>query len=155
MLQILSVQSRSDGVNTSLFEKREHIEKLHRTRNLLRKIQVFKWVTHLFILCQWEFMINFAWIFLFFWYLEEQSYAQIIFFSIRTCAWAVKVKNLTELLKRRDFRSKKKKEKRKKRRNFSSPRHSSLCLKEEVSVNSPLLSSGSFVLSLWHLSLAL
>lgn len=41
-LQILSVQSRSDGVNTSLFEKREHIEKLHRTRNLLRKVQVFK-----------------------------------------------------------------------------------------------------------------
>ncbi|XP_010679379.2 vacuolar protein sorting-associated protein 51 homolog [Beta vulgaris subsp. vulgaris] len=37
--KILSVQSRSDGVNTSLFEKREHIEKLHRTRNLLRKIQ--------------------------------------------------------------------------------------------------------------------
>ncbi|XVF80678.1 hypothetical protein PTKIN_Ptkin15bG0093700 [Pterospermum kingtungense] len=35
----MSVQSRSDGVNTSLFEKREHIEKLHRTRNLLRKIQ--------------------------------------------------------------------------------------------------------------------
>lgn len=41
-LQILSVQSRSDGVNTSLFEKREHIEKLHRTRNLLRKVQVLK-----------------------------------------------------------------------------------------------------------------
>ncbi|KAL3849674.1 hypothetical protein ACJIZ3_011556 [Penstemon smallii] len=37
--KIMSVQSRSDGVNTSLFEKREHIEKLHRTRNLLRKIQ--------------------------------------------------------------------------------------------------------------------
>ncbi|XVF32889.1 hypothetical protein REPUB_Repub17cG0121900 [Reevesia pubescens] len=37
--RILSVQSRSDGVNTSLFEKREHIEKLHRTRNLLRKVQ--------------------------------------------------------------------------------------------------------------------
>ncbi|KAJ6873344.1 hypothetical protein NC651_032274 [Populus alba x Populus x berolinensis] len=36
---ITSVQSRSDGVNTSLFEKREHIEKLHRTHNLLRKIQ--------------------------------------------------------------------------------------------------------------------
>lgn len=36
----MSVQSRSDGVNTSLFEKREHIEKLHRTRNLLRKVQV-------------------------------------------------------------------------------------------------------------------
>ncbi|XP_022770838.1 vacuolar protein sorting-associated protein 51 homolog isoform X4 [Durio zibethinus] len=35
----MSVQSRSDGVNTSLFEKREHIEKLHRTRNLLRKVQ--------------------------------------------------------------------------------------------------------------------
>lgn len=34
------MQSRSDGVNTSLFEKREHIEKLHRTRNLLRKVQV-------------------------------------------------------------------------------------------------------------------
>lgn len=36
----MSVQSRSDGVNTSLSEKREHIEKLHRTRNLLRKVQV-------------------------------------------------------------------------------------------------------------------
>jgi hypothetical protein len=38
--KIMSVQSKSDGVNTSLFEKREHIEKLHRTRNLLRKVQV-------------------------------------------------------------------------------------------------------------------
>ncbi|KAD3068706.1 hypothetical protein E3N88_36586 [Mikania micrantha] len=37
--KIMSVQSRSDGVNTLLFEKREHIEKLHRTRNLLRKVQ--------------------------------------------------------------------------------------------------------------------
>ncbi|KAG2697641.1 hypothetical protein I3760_07G116000 [Carya illinoinensis] len=37
--KIMSVQSRSDGVNTSLFEKREHVEKLHRTRNLLRKVQ--------------------------------------------------------------------------------------------------------------------
>ncbi|KAL7172033.1 hypothetical protein ACSBR2_031680 [Camellia fascicularis] len=37
--KIMSVQSRSDVVNTSLFEKREHIEKLHRTRNLLRKVQ--------------------------------------------------------------------------------------------------------------------
>ncbi|PSR94713.1 Vacuolar protein sorting-associated protein [Actinidia chinensis var. chinensis] len=37
--KIMSVQSRSDGVNTSLFEQREHIEKLHRTRNLLRKVQ--------------------------------------------------------------------------------------------------------------------
>ncbi|CAI9294965.1 unnamed protein product [Lactuca saligna] len=37
--KIMSVQSRSDGVNTSFFEKREHIEKLHRTRNLLRKVQ--------------------------------------------------------------------------------------------------------------------
>ncbi|KAK4538917.1 hypothetical protein RGQ29_032174, partial [Quercus rubra] len=37
--KIMSVQSRSDGVNTSLFEKREHIEKLHRTYNLLRKVQ--------------------------------------------------------------------------------------------------------------------
>ncbi|XWS76646.1 hypothetical protein CRYUN_Cryun01aG0195200 [Craigia yunnanensis] len=37
--KIVSVQSRSDGVNISLFEKREHIEKLHRTRNLLRKVQ--------------------------------------------------------------------------------------------------------------------
>lgn len=34
------MQSRSDGVNTSLCGKREHIEKLHRTRNLLRKVQV-------------------------------------------------------------------------------------------------------------------
>ncbi|EPS72294.1 hypothetical protein M569_02464, partial [Genlisea aurea] len=39
--KIVSVQSRSDGVNTSLFKKREHIEKLHRTRNLLRKVQQF------------------------------------------------------------------------------------------------------------------
>ncbi|KAM0948467.1 putative vacuolar protein sorting-associated protein [Dioscorea sansibarensis] len=37
--KIMSVQSRSVTVNTSLFEKREHIEKLHRTRNLLRKVQ--------------------------------------------------------------------------------------------------------------------
>ncbi|KAL0391180.1 UNVERIFIED_CONTAM: Vacuolar protein sorting-associated protein 51 [Sesamum calycinum] len=37
--KITSVQLRSDGVNTSLFERREHIEKLHRTRNLLRKVQ--------------------------------------------------------------------------------------------------------------------
>ncbi|MCL7046880.1 hypothetical protein MKW94_024984 [Papaver nudicaule] len=37
--KIVSVQSKSDVVNTSLFEKREHIEKLHRTRNLLRKVQ--------------------------------------------------------------------------------------------------------------------
>lgn len=36
----MSVQSKSGVVNTSLFEKREHIEKLHRTRNLLRKVQV-------------------------------------------------------------------------------------------------------------------
>lgn len=43
----MSVQSRSDGVNTSLFEKREHIEKLHRTRNLLRKVQVLKWSINL------------------------------------------------------------------------------------------------------------
>ncbi|CAH9073796.1 unnamed protein product [Cuscuta europaea] len=37
--KIMSVQSRSDGVNTSLYEKREHIEKLHRTGNFLRKVQ--------------------------------------------------------------------------------------------------------------------
>lgn len=37
--KIKSVQSRSDRVNSSLFEKREHVEKLHRTRNLLRKVQ--------------------------------------------------------------------------------------------------------------------
>ncbi|KMZ64491.1 Fat-free-like protein [Zostera marina] len=37
--KIISVQTKSDTVNTSLFEKREHIEKLHRTRSLLRKIQ--------------------------------------------------------------------------------------------------------------------
>ncbi|KAI4349737.1 hypothetical protein L6164_010297 [Bauhinia variegata] len=37
--KIMSVQSRSDTVNTSLIEKREHIEKLHRTCNLLRKVQ--------------------------------------------------------------------------------------------------------------------
>ncbi|GAA0158641.1 hypothetical protein LIER_15608 [Lithospermum erythrorhizon] len=37
--KITSVQSRSDGVNSSLYEKRGNIEKLHRTRNLLRKVQ--------------------------------------------------------------------------------------------------------------------
>nr|XP_017233838.1 PREDICTED: vacuolar protein sorting-associated protein 51 homolog [Daucus carota subsp. sativus] len=37
--KILCVQSRSDGVNTSLHGKRDHIEKMHRTRNLLRKVQ--------------------------------------------------------------------------------------------------------------------
>lgn len=37
--KIISVQSRSDGVNTSLLEKRQNIEKLHCTRNLLRKVQ--------------------------------------------------------------------------------------------------------------------
>jgi len=37
--KITSVQSKSDTVNTSLFDKRENIEKLHRTRNLLRKVQ--------------------------------------------------------------------------------------------------------------------
>jgi hypothetical protein len=41
LFQITSVQSRSDTVNTSLFDKRENIEKLHRTRNLLRKVQVY------------------------------------------------------------------------------------------------------------------
>lgn len=40
LTKITSVQSKSDSVNTSLFEKREHIEKLHRSRNLLRKVQV-------------------------------------------------------------------------------------------------------------------
>ncbi|KAF9688161.1 hypothetical protein SADUNF_Sadunf02G0168300 [Salix dunnii] len=39
LVEIMTVQSKSDGVNTKLFEKREHIEKLHRTRNLLRKVQ--------------------------------------------------------------------------------------------------------------------
>lgn len=39
LAKITSVQSRSDTVNTSLFNKRENIEKLHRTRNLLRKVQ--------------------------------------------------------------------------------------------------------------------
>jgi len=39
-MQIMSVQSRSDSVNSSLFDKREHIEKVHRTCNLLRKVQV-------------------------------------------------------------------------------------------------------------------
>ncbi|KAL4299981.1 hypothetical protein AHAS_Ahas17G0155200 [Arachis hypogaea] len=37
--KIMSMQSRSDSVNTSLFDKREHIEKLHRTCNLLHKVQ--------------------------------------------------------------------------------------------------------------------
>ncbi|KAK7356331.1 hypothetical protein VNO80_15600 [Phaseolus coccineus] len=37
--KIMSVQSRSDSVNTSLFDKREHIEEVHRTCNLLRKVQ--------------------------------------------------------------------------------------------------------------------
>lgn len=40
LAKITSVQSKSDSVNTSLFEKRGHIEKLHRSRNLLRKVQV-------------------------------------------------------------------------------------------------------------------
>ncbi|XLU26823.1 hypothetical protein S245_062889 [Arachis hypogaea] len=40
--KIMSVQSRSDSVNTSLFDKREHIEKLHPTCNLLRKVQVLE-----------------------------------------------------------------------------------------------------------------
>ena len=44
----MSVQSRSDGVNTSLFEKREHIEKLHRTYNLLRKVQVLNYLSNNF-----------------------------------------------------------------------------------------------------------
>ncbi|XLT67196.1 hypothetical protein HN873_023635, partial [Arachis hypogaea] len=38
-LMIMSVQSRSDSVDTSLFEKREHIEKLRHTCNLHRKVQ--------------------------------------------------------------------------------------------------------------------
>ncbi|KAH9323104.1 hypothetical protein KI387_017743, partial [Taxus chinensis] len=37
--KITSVQSKSDGVNASLFERRERIEKLNRTRSLLRKVQ--------------------------------------------------------------------------------------------------------------------
>lgn len=44
----MSVQSRSDGVNTLLFEKREHIEKLHRTYNLLRKVQVLNYQSYNF-----------------------------------------------------------------------------------------------------------
>ncbi|XLT09617.1 hypothetical protein HN51_055410 [Arachis hypogaea] len=47
--KIMSVQSRSDSVNTSLFEKREHIEKLHRTCNLLRKVQILKNVCQVYI----------------------------------------------------------------------------------------------------------
>jgi hypothetical protein len=48
----MSVQSRSDNVNTSLFDKREHIEKLHRTCNLLRKVQVLKQLAiSLFTVC--------------------------------------------------------------------------------------------------------
>jgi hypothetical protein len=48
----MSVQSRSDNVNTSLFDKREHIEKLHRTCNLLRKVQVLKQLSiSLFTVC--------------------------------------------------------------------------------------------------------
>jgi hypothetical protein len=39
-MQIMFVQSRSDNVNTSLSENREHIEKLNKKCNLLRKIQV-------------------------------------------------------------------------------------------------------------------
>ncbi|MCH96260.1 vacuolar protein sorting-associated protein 51, partial [Trifolium medium] len=37
--KIMFVQSRSDNVNTSLSENREHIEKLNKKCNLLRKIQ--------------------------------------------------------------------------------------------------------------------
>eukprot|EP01018_Ginkgo_biloba_P011119 Gb_16420 [translate_table: standard] len=39
LYKITSVQSKSDGVNASLFERRERIEKLNRTRSLLRKVQ--------------------------------------------------------------------------------------------------------------------
>ncbi|KAL0311467.1 UNVERIFIED_CONTAM: Vacuolar protein sorting-associated protein 51 [Sesamum angustifolium] len=45
--KITSVQLRSDGVNTSLFERREHIERLHRTRNLLRKVQSSSFMIYL------------------------------------------------------------------------------------------------------------
>ena len=51
ILQIKSVQSRSDGVNTSLSEKREHIEKLHCKRNLLRKVQVLNNYQTFYWLC--------------------------------------------------------------------------------------------------------
>nr|ATG70778.1 VPS51 unhinged vacuolar protein sorting 51 [Cupressus gigantea] len=37
--KITSVQSKSDGINASLFERRECIEKLNRTRSLLHKLQ--------------------------------------------------------------------------------------------------------------------
>ncbi|KAL0389715.1 UNVERIFIED_CONTAM: Vacuolar protein sorting-associated protein 51 [Sesamum calycinum] len=40
--KIMSVQSRSDGVNTSLFEKRKHIEKLHRTAIFYAKFRLEK-----------------------------------------------------------------------------------------------------------------
>ena len=50
LFQITSVQSKSDTVNTSLFDKRENIEKLHRTRNLLRKVQVYTLLLTLLIL---------------------------------------------------------------------------------------------------------
>jgi Zn-dependent membrane protease YugP len=55
----MSVQSRSDNVNTSLFDKREHIEKLHRTCNLLRKVQVSKQLSmSLFIVCLCFHILN-------------------------------------------------------------------------------------------------
>ncbi|KAH8517239.1 hypothetical protein H0E87_005259 [Populus deltoides] len=53
--KIMTVQSRSDGVNTSLFEKREHIEKLHRTRNLLRKVQNLL-ILHNESICSWQYV---------------------------------------------------------------------------------------------------
>ena len=56
--QITSVQSRSDTVNTSLFNKRENIEKLHRTRNLLRKVQVKPVLFVLFFWKTWGYMTN-------------------------------------------------------------------------------------------------
>ncbi|GLT71898.1 hypothetical protein SLA2020_438830 [Shorea laevis] len=54
--KIMSVQSRSDGVNSSLFEKREHVEKLHRTVISFVKfsLEFSMYELHIFHLCDKE-----------------------------------------------------------------------------------------------------
>lgn len=38
---VTAVRGKSDGINSSLFERRGRIEELNGTRSLLRKVQVF------------------------------------------------------------------------------------------------------------------
>jgi hypothetical protein len=67
-MQIMFVQSRSDNVNTSLSENREHIEKLNKKCNLLRKIQVSNLikqcyvflVTHYILFCMFGNFVGFS-----------------------------------------------------------------------------------------------